>query len=107
MYWSIQARLSGNLNPLSGKDKELSYGPVVQTSKNTLDLRGMRVEEASHALSMAIAARESHSVLFIIHGMGTGILKECVIEMLKKHPRIEKFEQESPMNYGCTVAFIK
>ncbi|CAO2823838.1 unnamed protein product [Amaranthus hypochondriacus] len=101
------ARLSGNLNPLSGKDKELSYGPVVQTSKNTLDLRGMRVEEASHALSMAIAARESHSVLFIIHGMGTGILKECVIEMLKKHPRIEKFEQESPMNYGCTVAFIK
>ncbi|XP_057544221.1 uncharacterized protein LOC130823581 isoform X2 [Amaranthus tricolor] len=102
-----QAHLSGNLNPLSGKDKELAYGPVVQTSKNTLDLRGMRVEEASNALSMAIAAREPLSVLFIIHGMGTGILKECVIEMLKKHPRIEKFEQESPMNYGCTVAFIK
>lgn len=103
-----QARILGSLKYLGGKkDEELSYGPMVQTSKNTLDLRGMRVEEASHALSMAIAARESRSLLFIIHGMGTGILKECVIGMLKNHPRIEKFEQESPMNYGCTVAFIK
>ncbi|XP_021726437.1 uncharacterized protein LOC110693606 [Chenopodium quinoa] len=103
-----QGRMPGTLNYLGGKkDEELSYGAAVQTSKNTLDLRGMRAEEASHTLSMAIAARESHSLLFIIHGMGTGILKECVIEMLKNHPRIEKFEQESPMNYGCTVAYIK
>ncbi|KNA03291.1 hypothetical protein SOVF_210620 [Spinacia oleracea] len=103
-----QARIPGYSNYIGGKkDDELPYGAIVQTSKNTLDLRGMRVEEASHTLSMAIAARESRSLLFIIHGMGTGILKECVIEMLRNHQRIDKFEQESPMNYGCTVAFIK
>lgn len=79
----------------------------MQTSKNTVDLRGMRVEEATHHVNMAINARGSNSVLFIIHGMGTGVLKECVIQLLRDHPRIAKFEQESPMNYGCTIAYIK
>ncbi|GMP74695.1 hypothetical protein CsSME_00032044 [Camellia sinensis var. sinensis] len=94
-----------NLSEFSN-DKEVSYGPVVQTSKNTVDLRGMRVEEASHFLNTAISSKGSNSVLFIIHGMGTGVVKECAIEILKNHPRVTKFEQESPMNYGCTVAYI-
>lgn len=89
------------------KDGEVSYSPAVQTSKNTVDLRGMRVEEASYHLDMAIAARESQSVLFVVHGMGTGAVKERALEILKKHPRVAKYEAESPMNYGCTVAFIK
>lgn len=84
-----------------------SYGAVVQTSKNTVDLRGMRIEEASYHLDMAIASRGPNSVLFIIHGMGTGAVKEHVLETLRKHPRVAKYDQESPMNYGCTVAFIK
>lgn len=88
-------------------DAEVSYGPLLRTSKNSMDLRGMRVEEASHHLNLAIAARESNSVLFVIHGMGTGAVKECAMEILKNHPRVAKFEQESPMNYGCTVAYIK
>ncbi|KAL8114708.1 hypothetical protein AgCh_021539 [Apium graveolens] len=83
------------------------YGSVIQTSKNTVDLRGMRVDEASRQLKLAIGATGSNSVLFIIHGMGTGVIKECTLEVLGKHPRVEKFEQESPMNYGCTVAHIK
>lgn len=85
----------------------VSYGPVLQTSKNTVDLRGMRVEEASRHLKMAIGATESNSVIFIIHGMGTGVVKESALEILRNHPRVAKFEQESPMNYGCTVAYIK
>uniref|UniRef100_A0A7C9EZV4 Adenosinetriphosphatase n=2 Tax=Opuntia streptacantha TaxID=393608 RepID=A0A7C9EZV4_OPUST len=103
-----QVRIPGNLDNFDEReDEDLSYGPMLQTSKNTVDLRGMRVEEASQALYMAIAAREPYSLLFIIHGMGTGVLKEHVVEVLKNHPRVVKFEQESPMNYGCTVAFIK
>lgn len=72
-----------------------------------MDLRGTRVEEASYQLEMAISARESYSVLFVIHGMGTGAVKERAIEILANHPRVAKYEQESPMNYGCTVAYIK
>ncbi|KAK6124335.1 hypothetical protein DH2020_041905 [Rehmannia glutinosa] len=98
-----------NLRNLSEtiNNEEVPYGAVVQTSKNTVDLRGMRVEEATLHVDMAINTRGSKSVLFIIHGMGTGVLKEHVLELLRKHPRIAKFEQESPMNYGCTVAYIK
>lgn len=88
-------------------NEEASYGPRVQTSKNSLDLRGMRVEEASHQLDIALACWESRSVLFVIHGMGTGVVKERVLEILRNHPRVAKYEQESPMNYGCTVAYIK
>ena len=80
---------------------------MVQTLRNTIDLRGMGVEEASHRLKMAIGSSGSNSVLFIIHGMGTGVVKESAREILRKHPRVAKFEQESPMNYGCTVAYIK
>ncbi|KAL9689607.1 hypothetical protein QQ045_009994 [Rhodiola kirilowii] len=89
------------------RTEEIPFGPAIQTSKNTVDLRGMRVEEASQYLDMAIGATDSRSVLFIIHGMGTGALKEGVYDMLKSNPRIAKFEQENPMNYGCTVAYIK
>ena len=78
----------------------------MQTSRNTVDLRGMRVEEASFHLEMAIAAREPGSVLFIVHGMGTGAVKERVLEILRSHPRVANYEQESSMNYGCTIAYI-
>lgn len=87
--------------------KEISFGARVQTSKNTIDLRGMRVEEAAHQLDMVISSTESGSVVFIIHGMGTGVVKERALQILSNHPHVDKYEQESPMNYGCTVAYIK
>ncbi|KAF5760703.1 putative DNA mismatch repair protein MutS, core domain superfamily [Helianthus annuus] len=95
-----------NLSEVKNSE-EIVYGPAVQTSKNTVDLRGMRVEEASHNLNLALSTFRPGSVLFIIHGMGTGVVKESVLQILKKHPRVLKFEQESPTNYGCTVAYIK
>ncbi|XP_019421910.1 PREDICTED: uncharacterized protein LOC109331698 isoform X2 [Lupinus angustifolius] len=88
-------------------ETELSYGPVVQTSKNTVDLRGMRVEEASIHLEMAINASRPYSVLFIIHGMGTGAIKELALEILRNHARVTNYEPENPMNYGCTIAYVK
>lgn len=104
-----QGRRVKSLKDLSevSNNGEGSYGPVLQTSKNTVDLRGMRVEEASHNLNLAIDITGSSSVLFIIHGMGTGVVKECALQILKKHPLVVKFEQDGPTNYGCTVAYIK
>ncbi|XP_022994333.1 uncharacterized protein LOC111490087 [Cucurbita maxima] len=111
---TASAKSSSYSKKQGGRSRELvstsdgeSYGAVVQTSKNTVDLRGMRIEEASYHLDMAIASRGPNSVLFIIHGMGTGAVKEHVLETLRKHRRVAKYDQESPMNYGCTVAFIK
>ncbi|KAG2683744.1 hypothetical protein I3760_10G047600 [Carya illinoinensis] len=104
-----QGRRSTELqgHPEVEKDEVVSYGPLVQTSKNSVDLRGMRVEEASYHLDMAISASGPYSVLFVVHGMGTGAVKERALEILNNHPRVAKFAQESPLNYGCTVAYIK
>jgi len=89
------------------QDGSVSFGPVVQTSKNTVDLRGKRVSEASYELRMAIDACRPYQVLFVVHGMGTGAVKDCAIDVLRNHPRVAKFEDESPLNYGCTVAYIQ
>lgn len=91
----------------TSNSEEVSHGPAFQTSKNTVDLRGMRAEEAAHYLEIALNSRGPGSVLFVIHGMGTGAVKERALQILKTNPRVARFEQESPMNYGCTVAYIK
>lgn len=92
---------------MNGGNDDSYYGPVVQTSKNTVDLRGMRLEEAAIHLEMAINASQPYSVLFVIHGMGTGAVKDRALAILQKHPRVTHFEPESPMNYGCTIARVK
>ncbi|KAJ1273510.1 hypothetical protein BS78_06G286300 [Paspalum vaginatum] len=89
------------------QEENVSFGPVVQTSKNTVDLRGKRVSEASYQLQMAIDACRPYQVLFVVHGMGTGAVKDCAIDILRNHPRVAKLEDESPLNYGCTVAYIR
>lgn len=101
-----QSREYRGNSEISSND-DLSYGPVVKTSKNTVDLRGMRLEEASLQLEMAINASGPYSVLFVVHGMGTGAVKERALAILQKHPRVTNYEPESPMNYGCTVAYVK
>ncbi|KAJ0017973.1 hypothetical protein Pint_10609 [Pistacia integerrima] len=108
-YGKIRAYQSNEFqnHSMGSNDEEAPYGPRVQTSKNTVDLRGMRVEEAAHHLDMAISATDSRSILFVVHGMGTGVVKERALEILRSHQRVAKYEPESPMNYGCTVAYIK
>lgn len=87
--------------------EELKFEPVIQTSRNTLDLRGMQVEDAIRETNIAIASKRHVSTLFVIHGIGTGAVREAVLNMLKRHPRVVKFEQESPMNFGCTIVYIR
>ncbi|KAK7369012.1 hypothetical protein VNO80_11046 [Phaseolus coccineus] len=104
-----QSRRNGEyrVNVDNKSDDDMSYGSVVKTSKNTVDLRGMRVEEASIHLEMTINASRPYSVLFVIHGTGTGAVKERALEILQNHPRITNHEPESIMNYGCTIAYVK
>jgi DNA mismatch repair protein MutS2 len=34
-------------------------------------------------------------------------VKDCAIKILRNHPQVAKLEDESPLNYGCTVAYIQ
>ncbi|HEY2854100.1 MAG TPA: Smr/MutS family protein, partial [Gemmatimonadaceae bacterium] len=58
-----------------------------------IDLRGMRVDEAEAAVMQALdaAVRADLRSLRIIHGKGTGALRERVGEMLTKDTRVKHF----------------
>ncbi|KAF3787893.1 Endonuclease [Nymphaea thermarum] len=104
--WQGQAQrrlAKASLVEEKGNEGMAFFAPAVQTSKNTVDLRGMRVEEAAHHLDTSLSSCRPLEVLFVVHGMGTGVVKERALDILKNHPRVVKFEQESPMNYGCPL----
>jgi DNA mismatch repair protein MutS2 len=81
--------------------------PAVRTSQNTLDLRGSRVADAEIALDRAIA--NANGPLWIIHGHGTGKLRQGVQAYLKQHPRVEHYEfaEQSDGGTGVTIAHIR
>lgn len=84
--------------------------PLVRTSANTLDVRGSRVHEAEPRLEEAIAeAVPVGGALWIIHGKGTGKLREGVHEILGRSPHIKNFElaPQKEGGAGVTVAYLK
>lgn len=85
-------------------EEEVKYDVSVQTSKTTLDLRGKRVEAALQELGLALASRAPLSVLLIVHGLGTGAVKEAV---WPDRPYVAKFEQENVRKPGCNIVYIK
>ncbi len=54
--------------------------PAIQTSDNTCDLRGMRVDEAIGEATRFLdrSTREGRRVVFLIHGHGTGALRDAI-----------------------------
>lgn len=82
--------------------------PAVRTSRNTIDIRGNRVADAEVTLERAIAQADSGPV-WIIHGHGTGKLRQGVHEFLKRHPQVERYEfaEQADGGTGVTVAHIR
>ncbi|MEM1393010.1 MAG: endonuclease MutS2 [Cyanobacteria bacterium P01_H01_bin.150] len=81
--------------------------PLIRTSRNTVDLRGRRVADSELILDKAIS--EADRAIWIIHGHGTGKLRQGVHAFLKQHPRISNYEA-APQNdggTGVTIAYVK
>ncbi|MEH1968292.1 endonuclease MutS2 [Nostoc sp.] len=81
--------------------------PEIRTSQNTIDLRGKRVADAEYILDKAIS--EATGPVWIIHGYGTGKLRQGVHAFLQQHPRVNNYEpaEQSDGGSGVTVAYIK
>ncbi len=82
---------------------------MVRTSKNTLDIRGQRVDSAEIEIDNAIARAIESGVLWIIHGKGTGRLRNGVHEFLKRHSQVDKFElaEQKEGGSGVTIVHLK
>ncbi len=80
----------------------------IRSEKNTLDLRGFRVEEALSKLSSFIDRTVSDSIYpaMIIHGHGTGALKTAVRDELKASPYDLKFRPGENYEGGDGVTVV-
>lgn len=77
--------------------------------KTTLDLRGMNSEDARVELGKFIdqALLSNPPELEIIHGKGTGVLREFVKDYLKKSPFVKSFREGGHHEGGSGVTLIK
>ncbi len=80
----------------------------LQTRDNTCDLRGLRVEDA---VSMAVtfldrALGERLPAVFLLHGHGTGALRQAVREELARSPYVAKFRAAEADQGGDGVTVV-
>jgi DNA mismatch repair protein MutS2 len=95
----LQVKTSG-LEPLDGAEAQAEERPRVSqvawslpevNARPEVDLRGLRAEEVAGVLLPALdsAIQADLASLRIIHGKGTGALREVVTELLKGDRRVK------------------
>jgi DNA mismatch repair protein MutS2 len=74
------------------------------------DLRGLRVDEALDQLQAALdrAALGNRARLAIVHGIGTGALRDAVQRFLRESPYVTRSEPAAPNEGGdgVTIAVL-
>jgi len=102
----------------SGSNKQASKSSgagermlLPQTSDNTVDLRGMRADEALEKVELFLDAIYAANLggAYIIHGHGTGALKRAVRGYLPSSSYVTDFRrgERSEGGDGVTVAFVR
>ena len=94
------------------KDYKKPSGSVPsKNAKLELELRGYRYEEVREAIDKFIdkAYLANMSMVYIIHGFGTGAVRNAVYEYLKKCPYVKstRYGGEGEGYNGVTVVYLK
>jgi DNA mismatch repair protein MutS2 len=81
--------------------RQVQSAVPVASARSRIDLRGQRVDEALGEVARFVdeAIRTGQSRLEILHGKGTGALRQAIHEQLGTMPEIASFE-EAPLNEG-------
>ncbi len=85
----------------SGYERQLNF-------RQEIDLRGMRADEAIQAVTYFIddAIRFSIARVRILHGTGTGALRQAVRQLLSTTPGIESFHDEDVRFGGAGITVV-
>ena len=80
-------------------------GPEVRCAANTIDLRGFRLHEAESAVAAQLS--RANGPIWVIHGIGTGRLKQGLRDWLNTTDQVERFHDAEPGDggMGCTVVW--
>ena len=80
----------------------------VRTDSNTCDLRGKRVDEALDAAELFLDAmvRRNESVTYILHGHGTGVLKQAVRAWLPECAHVNRWRPAMQQEGGDAFTLI-
>jgi len=91
----------------SSSDHEIPS--TIQTSYNTIDLRGMRVDEALSVMDRDLDGmdRGNIGIVIVIHGHGTGALKQAVRDALKMNIYVRDFRPGDFGEGGDGVTVVK
>ncbi|ABM71456.1 putative DNA mismatch repair protein MutS family [Prochlorococcus marinus str. MIT 9515] len=91
---------------ISSVREDFSFSKI-RTSKNTIDVRGMRVHEAEIIIEEKF--KKFHGPLWIVHGIGTGKLKKGLRLWLSSLNYVDKVEdaENNEGGAGCSIAWIK
>jgi DNA mismatch repair protein MutS2 len=117
---ALRARI--NVKQIANVEKASSGGPArpdyrslepsvatIARPSPELDLRGMTVDEALPLVEQRLdeAARAGVAELRIIHGKGTGTLRQAVRDMLRKHPLVTSHATAEPRAGGDGVTVVQ
>ncbi|HND30740.1 MAG TPA: Smr/MutS family protein, partial [Myxococcota bacterium] len=83
--------------------------PKVRTRANTCDLRGQRVEEAMDLVDLFLdqMVRDQQAVAFLLHGHGTGALKEAIRQWLPKSPAVRSYRAAAADEGGDAYTLVE
>lgn len=95
----LRFRMANSLDEFELKKPDIS---------NTLDLRGYRVEEALDSLEYFLdkSSLVNLTPVYIIHGHGTGALRNSIQEFLSTSPYVAKYRFGEPAEGGDGVSVI-
>lgn len=86
-------------------------GDVLRHDGNTLDLRGQRVDEGIDAVERFVdrALMSDKPVVFVLHGHGTGAMKQAVRDWMRTSPHVARWQPALPDQGGdaYTIAALR
>jgi DNA mismatch repair protein MutS2 len=102
---------AGEIKPVSGSKRKVavSYVGSKPVAALTIDVRGMRLEEAIDAVSRQIdgALVQGIHEFAIIHGTGEGVLQQGVQDYLRGHSAVKHFNFAHPEEGGAGKTVVR
>jgi DNA mismatch repair protein MutS2 len=98
------------IKPVPVKTGSISI-PTVDSPGVELDIRGQRVEDAVESLQRYLERAYLAGLPYvrIIHGKGTGKLRQAIRDIIKQSPHVSRWESggETEGGDGVTVAMLR